>query len=508
MVHKKSNVGLVLLAIFLFFAVFLNFISWESFSVARDDDVYYINSGIDLVNGRYVETRMPPFYPLLIGLLTKLTGEGFLSARLISVFSGVLIIFAVYFLGKKIYSKEVGFLAAFLITIFPNRIILSSVAKSESLYTFLVIFSASFFIVFVERKRIGILASCILGLLLSALYLTRPEGLLYTVIFIGFLLVYRKIYLNKKIIVNLLVSIAVLLVFLLLYMIFLHSQTGRWTLTGKDENLFFSDWISSGGQWHHLNRLNEEGSKIVYANPYHSFKEAGVKALGRYAANFHLMLGIIGKIFSPFIFIFLGIGLLEIFRNEVERRKKIFLLFLVLPVLVYPFFHIKGDYLFPALFPLLIIAAQGIWESSRVIKSRRVFMFISIALITAIFLSDFFIFTQKVKAELPLEKKAIGVWMKEHLAEGNTMDIEPISAFYAHMPYVMFPYDGFKRTIAYARKNGVVYIILSQRDKNKYNPEIAALFDTQPPPGELELIKKDSSISGFDVLLFELEKSS
>ncbi len=502
MLQKNIDLNVILLIFLVMFSILFNFVSWDSFSVARDDDVYYINSGIDLVSGKYAETRMPPFYPLLIGLFTKIIVDGFLSARLISAFFGAMLIVAVYFLGKEVYSKKTALLAAFLMTIFPHRIILSNAAKSESLYAFLAIASASLFLILLEGRQIRFALAFILGLLLSALYLTRPEGLLYAAVFIVFIFAYRNDYLNKKTAVNISVSLAVLVVFLASYIIFLHSRTGHWLLTGKYENLFFSDWVSSGGQWHQLNKLNEQANKIVFANPYHNIREAAVNAMARYAANFNLMLGVIGKMISPLLLICFGMGLIEMFQDVSGRKKKAYLLFLLLPVFIYPFFHIKGDYLFPSLLPLLIISARGLLELGRLINFGRVIIFISVLVITLNFLGDFQSFSKSALLALPREKRTIGLWMKDNLANGNIMDIEPISAFYAQMPYIMLPYDGFERVMKYAKENNVAYLMLAERDKNKYHPEIAALFDIEKKPVGLELIKSNLGKNGFFVLVF------
>ena len=73
----------------------------------------------------------PPLFPIIFSLTLKLPGPDLLYMRLVSVFflAGTLVV--TYFLGRELYSRAIGFLAAILLLSFPLVIRLSAAAMMD-----------------------------------------------------------------------------------------------------------------------------------------------------------------------------------------------------------------------------------------------------------------------------------------------------------------------------------------------------------------------------------------
>ena len=94
----------------------------------------------------------PPAHYILLWISYNLFGYHEIVGKLISAIAGTLCIPAIYFLGKTMFSKGVGFNAAILLTITPALIYYSQEARA---YELLVLFSilSSYFFLLIQDKR-------------------------------------------------------------------------------------------------------------------------------------------------------------------------------------------------------------------------------------------------------------------------------------------------------------------------------------------------------------------
>ena len=88
----------------------------------------------------------PPLYFIIIWIWTKLFGFSEVSARLPSVIFGLLTIWLVFLIGRKLYSKTLGILAALLLALNPLHIYYSQEARMYSMAAFAVVLNLLFFI--------------------------------------------------------------------------------------------------------------------------------------------------------------------------------------------------------------------------------------------------------------------------------------------------------------------------------------------------------------------------
>ncbi len=95
----------------------------------------------------------PPGYFIIIWIWTKIFGTGEIAVRIPSLIFGVLTIYVVYLIGKKLYSKTLGFLSAFLLAINPLHIYYSQEARMYSLATLAVSLNVLLFIRLIKGEK-------------------------------------------------------------------------------------------------------------------------------------------------------------------------------------------------------------------------------------------------------------------------------------------------------------------------------------------------------------------
>lgn len=128
----------------------------------------------------------PPGYFAIIWIWGRLFGYSEISMRLPSVIFGVITIFLVYLIGKKLISKEIGLASALLLAINPLHIFYSQEARMYSLATFAVIANIFLLVRMVkgEKLNLGILFLSNLLILLSdyIAYFIFPAQLIFLLI--------------------------------------------------------------------------------------------------------------------------------------------------------------------------------------------------------------------------------------------------------------------------------------------------------------------------------------
>lgn len=144
----------------------------------NEDAHSYVDLGKSLSEGKgfvregEASAYRTPLYPLILSILfiTKLpfTWAVLMFQNIIASLGGVLL----YVIGKKIFSGRVGLLVFCLYTIEPYLLLTSNLATTETVFIFLTILIAYFFVRFIEKNELKdiILTAALCGLAT----LTRP----------------------------------------------------------------------------------------------------------------------------------------------------------------------------------------------------------------------------------------------------------------------------------------------------------------------------------------------
>ncbi len=116
-------------------AVFLRIYHLDYFSL-WNDEIYFFDLSKRATLFNTTEFFHLPFAPLLIRYSTNLLGTSDFAIRLPFVIFNILSVVMIYLVGKSMFNKSVGLIAAFLLTISTNAIGIAQEAKLYSLVTF------------------------------------------------------------------------------------------------------------------------------------------------------------------------------------------------------------------------------------------------------------------------------------------------------------------------------------------------------------------------------------
>lgn len=148
-------------------------------------------SFFDLITGYLKGDFHPPGWSVILWLWTQIFGISEVSIRMPSVIFGVLTIFIVYLIGKKLLSEKLGIIAALLICLNPLHIFYSQEARMYSMATLAVSINILLFIKYLKSDKVSYLS-----LSASNFFVLMSDYLAYFIFpaqFIIMLLINKKI---------------------------------------------------------------------------------------------------------------------------------------------------------------------------------------------------------------------------------------------------------------------------------------------------------------------------
>lgn len=330
-------------------------------------------------------------------------GPGALGVRLLSVLSGLGLVFMLYLLGKRLFNEKVALAAAFLVSVTPWTISLSRAAFEANLALFLASLGVYLFLRASERGFLYIPSAICFGLTLHT-YPTYKVSLLFflpLLFWFSFKREYQRLgklyFLVAAIVLGLLVSLSI-------------TQT----LTGKSEKRFLNINVFSQQELKSKieQKINYERSitdlPVQFIEYFHNKGLEYTKVilenyLQNFSSDFLLIHGdrnprhnmaTMGQLFLVEI-VLIFIGLLNWWKSE----KRV-LLFLILWLLIAPIatsivdlpHGLRSSFMIPS---LILFAALGL---SSLMKNKRL-----LAIITILFIIQFIFFAQKLYFLAPNE---------------------------------------------------------------------------------------------------------
>lgn len=142
----------------------------------------------------YSASAIPLGMPYSISVFFLLFGISDVSVVYTSVFYFLALSAGVFFLGKKLYSEHVGFLALLAVSANLSFLDYATSGASEVMFAAIAVWAAYF--AFSKSLKSKILFFVLLGLL----YLTRPQGIVF-VFFLFFTWLYNKYSLKKSLLI-------------------------------------------------------------------------------------------------------------------------------------------------------------------------------------------------------------------------------------------------------------------------------------------------------------------
>ena len=467
------------------------------------------------------ELHFPPLFPLILGVFNWVVRDWEVVSRVAYVIFGGLIPLPVYLLGRDMYGRRVGFIAAFLAAILPafTAGVLFAESMSEPPYLFFV-FSGIYLIYkasLLQRFPFYALA----GVSLSLAYLTRPEGALYFAI--GFLYLAGLLVLWRPLpppaaLVRLAVFVASFLLPASPYILYLHSHTGKWSLTTKGITSYTTtralvdrDPITfQKDTW----GLNEDGEIKYYA---HDYDQSLLKLLmGPYRdrvipdilENLKVAHGTLRRnwVLGSWPLRLAVLGFLgAIFLRRRYSAELLNLLVVASPASLLIFF-IRERLVYCMLLPVLLWFACAIgylfqfieWKGlARMAGFRRLQTgilqsIILLALAAYFTLNGFNYFEREHKDDDLAEVWKAAAWLKENTpGDSVVMSTGPEVAFHAGRRWLPVPVASRAKVVEYGRKRGATHLCLRGRYLAGRPEQKRELFDGAQDFDHLELLRKD-----------------
>ncbi|MBE0447526.1 MAG: glycosyltransferase family 39 protein [Actinobacteria bacterium] len=125
-----------------------------------------------------------PVYPFYLAMIYAVFGQSQQIVLASHILLALITIILVYLLGKKLYGRTEGAIAALIFAVLPQIIYYNFLLITETLYIFLEVLFFILVVALLQKKRPWILALAIIGVLFGILYLCRQGILIFPVIFL------------------------------------------------------------------------------------------------------------------------------------------------------------------------------------------------------------------------------------------------------------------------------------------------------------------------------------
>jgi len=424
----------------------------------------------------------PPFYPLLIGLAHLLFPDYETAGMAVSLVMGSLLPVPVYLLGRELFGRGAGCIAAAVVIVWPEFVIQSSTVLAYA--TYFTLLMSGLYLLWLAHTRKTLLPAVGSGLFVAAAYLSRQEAFISLFVIcsaLGVVTLYRERRVAP--LVPLLVAFGVFAVAILPYVVMVHRVMGIWTLAGKSV-VTLTDCLS-----YYLNRFDlqrEPGfAKIGYLDLIRTYPGYFPFIIKKNATE------LVNVLPLPLVLFALA-GYVVPRKDARGGDVRAFIAGALAPVAVLlAVFLVSGAYIAPYVPFLLILAGHGVLsveDGLRRLLARSPgpagFRWLSALLVLGYLLPAAYHQLPHGKPQpytLAMDggrydHKQLGRILKTQLPAGAViMTRSGRIAFYSGHPWVDIPQADFWTILTTARQNKVRYLIVSG-DLAQLRPQLALLL--------------------------------
>nr|MBN2277202.1 glycosyltransferase family 39 protein [candidate division Zixibacteria bacterium] len=255
---KKHPIILILILAGLIRLIFLmeyyNSPEWNQLVV---DSLFHHRWAISIAFGNIIGDQVffrAPFYIYILGLIYAIAGPSLLAARIFGHLVGLISVFLTYLIGRRLFNRPVGLMAALIHALYPIAIFFESELLVDNLFT--LFFELSILILISSPKNKKYHHYVFLGLILGFAAITRP-------LILGLIPLYLIwIILDSKNIRSVLLGIAITF---LLMIVVIAPITIRNKIVGNDFVLISS---SGGINFYIGNNASSDGLTASLPPPY------------------------------------------------------------------------------------------------------------------------------------------------------------------------------------------------------------------------------------------------
>lgn len=442
MAKEKINLTILLLTS-LVLSIILYF---RTYVISVDGADQYIPLAKEFVSGLFgkaLSHDQQPLYSLLVAVASQWVPDFEVAGKLVSTLFGILLIFPVYFLGKRIFDEKIAFLSSILLVVHPYLRRFSADVLKESTYLFF--FATALWFAWKAIQEEKKYAFFFIPLCSVIAYLVRPDGVEVLIIAFFYILLIKQFSIpkRKRTVILLLILSSVLL--LLPYLVCLREIRGAWTFS-KAKSL---GWMLG---------LEIVGDEVPFTQKiFYSLKRLNSEIPPLFTPSyiFLLAIGLMKRIFSPrktgegfllsfglFHLVVLFLMVLNTTQWGAEKTVSAE--------------HLSGRHGLPLLLISIFWVGQGFmaihqWISKKIgshslmqrIDSKKRPSIIFIVLLV-LFLAIVLPKTLKSQRYERLPEKWAGIWIRNQSGQGATIyTTVPRVAYYAEGSY---QYVDFKKT--------------------------------------------------------------
>jgi hypothetical protein len=490
---KHHNLVLICVLALAFIIRLKIFLATKNIAIWWDEGDYAFtgkNWGLELGVRDLWYYRRTFLLPLLFGNVFALGGSE-VTLRLIIMLMSVAVVYMTYLIGKELFNKHVGLIAALGISASRIHLFLTGRILNEIPATLFILLGYYFFIKGYMKKEDKWFVY------LSAVFITfgmmTRFATLLSLIPILFYIFFKegvKALKNKNLWIFALIVIILMLPFLYLY------------------NMHFSSGVVDFYKHYAGLRVKEETGEDILM---------GLPGIGVYflnlIPNMHWIF-FIAFLFGAVMFldIFLGYDLL--FKDGKIKKKVFLLLWIIIPIIVHGMIseYLQERYLswsYPAFFILAGIGFMKVYDGLKKYREVLAVVIVVLLLITgAVFSMKAGAEVIKVKADTYRQVKDSGEWLKDHtqIWDGIISQSRPQHAYYSERSvWSTTNFADEKEFNDYIERIRPKYYVLSLYEptnpewgitygqRHQLNPEVAWFFDAEKKQPSIIIYRMDDS---------------
>ncbi|HKY09724.1 MAG TPA: glycosyltransferase family 39 protein [Candidatus Binatia bacterium] len=396
---------------------------WWNYYCISVDGVRYVEAARNFYNGNVMAglaSVYPPGYPLLIALFYNFVNDWERAGQAVSVIARLLLLFPLYGLLRRVYSKSVAVVGCFLAALSPFLSMYSVHVRTESLFLFFAVFALYMFYRGMEERRT---AHFFLGGLLSGFgYLVRPEAFGFVILIPSFLLLMWWIQKRWDFAWTVRASLLLVAGFLLFgapYIAYLSHETGEWGTLSRKAGVTLAVSLREVGLLDEVaedfpTRESISLPEFIKRQPWVYTK----KVLGDIVPSIGIYFEALHYSYVPFLLL----GIAGVFRAPPWRRKDFLLLaYLVFFIAAFVAIYVNRRYLVqlvPVSMGWTAVGALWIWHWAKTNWSERSATAVCAAL-GVIFLIGTLPKTLKPVAKDKAHFKEAGRYVRQRHGSGN-----------------------------------------------------------------------------------------
>ncbi|MBM4277109.1 MAG: glycosyltransferase family 39 protein [Deltaproteobacteria bacterium] len=475
---KRERVDLaILLLASLLLSIYLFF---RTYVVSLDGAFQYIPIAKDFVSGLYgkaLSHNQQPFYSFIIAFVYTWIGDFELAGKLISTLFGILLIFPVYFLGKRIFDQKIAFLSTLFLAIHPYIRRFSADVLKEATYLFFLAGGLWFAWRTIQGERRY--PYLFIPLLSVLAYLVRPDGVGILIVVFLYILFFKRFNTpgDRWKVIFLLVLSSFL--FFLPYLLHLRETTGVWTLSRAKTIAWFLGLSGSAGEISLIDRVLFTLQKLnaeIFSR-YHSLY-IFLLVVGLWKRRSSLFKGGEGFLLLFCILHYVVLFLLVLNITEWGERG------------TNPAVYFSGRHVLPLVLFSIYWVGEGFvvihhWVCNKIVSSR-LFLKVwskkeSMIVWTILFVLIFSVIlpkTLKPQRYERLPEKWAGNWIKNQIGKGQILFTTiPRVAYYADGSFerIVLDKERIEKVMGLMRERNILYLVIRERE-TIHDPEVAEMI--------------------------------